>query len=167
MFANDYFLFMQFKGEEVWCLQWLLNAFCEHSGLRINISKSELYLSPNFGGRERGILDSCFRFKVVPNPGIYLGASLNYSGRTKREVFNILVENLSRKLQGWKCKLLTFAGRCIMVKHVLQAVPIYLMSVFKIPSGVLQKMNTIIRRFLWQLDLGHGMFWKKWDNFSS
>lgn len=51
-----------------------------------------------------------------------------------------------------------------MVKHVLQAVPIYLMFVFKIPSGVLQKMSTIIRRFLWQSDLGHGVFWKKWDS---
>lgn len=137
MFVDDCFLFMQFKGEEVWCLQWLLNAFCEQFGLSINISKSELYISPNFGGRERGILESIFRFKVVPNPGIYLGASLHYSGRTKKEVFNSLVEKVSCKLQGWKCRLLTFVGRCIMVKHVLQTVPIYLMSVFKIPGGVL------------------------------
>ncbi|CAL5444777.1 unnamed protein product [Camellia sinensis] len=164
LFADDCFLFMHFKSEEVWFLQWLLNDFCQQMGLRINVNKSELYLSPNFCSRERLLLESIFHFKVVLHPGVYLGASMDWSGKSKTSLFRALVDKVARKLQGWKCGLLNFAGRCIMVKHVLQAIPLYLMSVFKVPCAVTYKLTAIIRRFLWKSDKNYGLCWKKWDS---
>jgi hypothetical protein len=44
---------------------------------------------------------------------------------------------------------LNLAGRLILTKFVLQAIPTFMMSVFPTPQGILQKIRAIQRDFLW------------------
>ena len=53
------------------------------------------------------------------------------------------------KLQGWKEKLLSQAGREILVKVVARAIPTYTMSCFKLPQGLCKELEGMMARFWW------------------
>ena len=53
----------------------------------------------------------------------YLGLP-SLVGRNKKASFNYIKERIWRKIQGWKEKLLSQVGRDILIKTVVQAIPI-------------------------------------------
>ena len=46
-------------------------------------------------------------------------------GRNKKESLNYIRERVWNKLQGWKEKLLSQAGKEVLLKAVVQAIPIF------------------------------------------
>ena len=70
-------------------------------------------------------------------------------GRAKKRSFIYLKERVWKKLQGWKEKLLFIAGREILVKAIIQAIPTYTMSCFKLPKGLIIELEVLIRKFWW------------------
>lgn len=62
----------------------------------------------------------------------YLGAPI----ATSRASFDFLIEKFSSKLTMWKSRLLSQAGRVVVIKSVLQALPIYYMATVQIPKQV-------------------------------
>lgn len=59
------------------------------------------------------------------------------------------MDKVSKKLSAWKRKLLSFAGRLTLVKSVLSNLPIYFLSIFKMPKGVAKALVKIQSNFLW------------------
>ena len=57
----------------------------------------------------------------------YLGLP-SFVGRRKKEGFNFIKEKMWRKLQGWEGKLLSQAGREVLIKAVIQAILTYAMG---------------------------------------
>ena len=47
-------------------------------------------------------------------------------------------------MQGWKEKLLSQAGKEVVIKAVVQSIPTYSMSVFRLPIGLLKDIEAII-----------------------
>ena len=62
----------------------------------------------------------------------YLGL-LAVVGRNKKVSLNFIKERVWSKLQGWKEKLLSQAGREVLLKAVVQAIPTFAMSCFNLP----------------------------------
>lgn len=60
-----------------------------------------------------------------------------------------IVERVKLRAQSWKHKLLSMAGKEILIKAILQALPTYVMSIFKIPTDIINQVEVIIRRFWW------------------
>ncbi|KAK1288774.1 hypothetical protein QJS10_CPB19g00248 [Acorus calamus] len=52
--------------------------------------------------------------------------------------------------------LLSFGGRLTLLQAVLSNLPVFLLSIFKAPEGILQKLDGIRRRFLWSGANGEG-----------
>ena len=50
-------------------------------------------------------------------------------------------------MQGWNEKLLSQAGKEIMIKVVVQSIPTYSMNVFCLPIGLLKDIEAMIRKF--------------------
>ncbi|GJV03829.1 hypothetical protein Tco_1337398 [Tanacetum coccineum] len=50
-------------------------------------------------------------------------------------------------LSRWKLKTLSIGGRYTLLKSVLTAIPIYHMSLFKVPVGILKEMESLRRNF--------------------
>ena len=61
----------------------------------------------------------------------------------------MIKERIWKKLKGWKEKLLSQVGREILVKVVIQAIPTYTMSCFKMPKGLIYEIECLIRKFWW------------------
>ncbi|KAL4298144.1 hypothetical protein GQ457_12G026210 [Hibiscus cannabinus] len=68
------------------------------------------------------------------------------------------------RLEGWKGKFLSIAGRITLVKAVLNNLPVYYMSLFAMPVSVVNLINKIIGRFIWGSEKGRGIHWVKWEN---
>lgn len=57
-------------------------------------------------------------------------------GRHKSACFAYLKERLGKKLHSWKGKLLSGAGKEILIKTVAQALPLYIMSCYLLPKSL-------------------------------
>ena len=85
-------------------------------------------------------------------------------GRNKKASLNYIKDRVWGKLQGWKEKLLSQAGKEVLLKAVVQAIPTFAMSCFRIPVGLCQDIEMLIRKFWWgQRGDGRKIHWKKWE----
>ena len=53
------------------------------------------------------------------------------------------------KIEGWKEKLLNQAGKEVLIKAVIQAIPSYAMAVLKFPKGFCEDLCSKVARFWW------------------
>ncbi|XP_062151970.1 uncharacterized protein LOC133860363 [Alnus glutinosa] len=68
------------------------------------------------------------------------------------EGFMALKLNMRRiwnKINGWKEKFLLHDGKEILLKAVIQAIPTYTMSVFKLPKSLSRDINSSMAKFWW------------------
>lgn len=76
-------------------------------------------------------------------------------------------ERILSKVEGWKEKLLNQAGKEVLIKAVLQAIPSYAMSIIRFPKTFCKEMCSIIARFWWSNNgKARGIHWKSWDYIS-
>ena len=87
-----------------------------------------------------------FGAEIVRQHEKYLGLP-PLIGRGKRKAFNRIKDQVGRKIAGWKGKLLSNAGREILIKAVAQATPTYTMSVFKLPDSLCKELNSMMGNF--------------------
>lgn len=123
-YVDDTILFYFANRRPVKLMMGVLRNYEKVSGQLINLSKSFFYLhekSPiSIGQKLRrwtGIRQGSFPFS-------YLGCPIFY-GRKKKVYFEGMVKKVTSKVLSWKSKLLTSGGKYILVKHVLQSLPIY------------------------------------------
>lgn len=56
---------------------------------------------------------------------------------------------MNARLEGWKTKYLSLAGRHVLAQSVLSVIPLYPMQTFILLNGLCAKMEKIIRNFIW------------------
>jgi magnesium-transporting ATPase (P-type) len=61
-----------------------------------------------------------------------------------------LKNGLKKRLTSWKGKYLFVGGRLTLINLVLSSLPMYMMSFFAVPRGVLKKLDYFHSRFFWQ-----------------
>ena len=85
-------------------------------------------------------------------------------GKSKKVIFSNIKERIWKKLQGWEEKVLSKPGKEVLLKEVAQAIPTYIMSIFKLPDGLLEEIHSLMSWFWWGNSLNErGMHWKAWD----
>lgn len=70
-------------------------------------------------------------------------------GRNKRASLNYIKDLVWGKLQGWKEKLLSQAGKEVLLKVVVQAILAFAMSCFRLLVGHCQDIEMLICKFWW------------------
>ena len=76
----------------------------------------------------------------------YLGLPI-VVGRNKKASLNYIKDRVWGKLQGWKEKLLSQVGKEVLLKAVVQAIPTFAMSCFKLLVGLCQDIEMFIHKF--------------------
>jgi hypothetical protein len=64
----------------------------------------------------------------------------------------MIEEHIEKKLSSWKVKYVSISGRLVLINSILSSLSIFMLSFFKIPKGVLEKIDYFISRFFWQND---------------
>jgi hypothetical protein len=86
-------------------------------------------------------------------------------GRMGKERFKSLQMSLAKKLVEYDDGHLTQAAKEILIKAVAQALPVYIMGVFKIPFGLCDELTQMIIDYWWGKEDGkHKMHWISWDD---
>uniref|UniRef100_A0A803Q7L1 Reverse transcriptase n=1 Tax=Cannabis sativa TaxID=3483 RepID=A0A803Q7L1_CANSA len=68
------------------------------------------------------------------------------------------------KLQGWKMGLFSQAGRKVLIKSIIQAIQVYVMSCFRLSKGIIHEIQTLITRFWWgSTEAKHQIHWGDWE----
>ena len=112
----------------------------------MNRTKTTLFFSKNTPDEIKEEIKNRFGAQVIRQHEKYLGL-LSFVGKNKRNTFNDVKKKISKKLAGWKEKLLSKAGKEVLIKDVAQAIPTYTMSCFKIPDSLCDDLTSMIRNF--------------------
>ena len=67
-------------------------------------------------------------------------------GRGKKQAFAEIKLCIQSKLSGWKTKLLSQAGREVLIKSLAQAILVYAMNCFLLPASFCDEVNSM----MWQ-----------------
>ncbi|KAL6321191.1 hypothetical protein AAG906_015535 [Vitis piasezkii] len=128
-------------------LSWLLMWFEAISGLNINLNKSEIMPVGRVENAE--VLASELGCKVGSLPSTYLGLPLGAPHKSV-VVWDGVEERMKKRLALWKRQFISKGeGRITLIRSTLASMPIYLMSLMRIPRVVRLRLEKIQRDFLW------------------
>ncbi|KAK9998496.1 hypothetical protein SO802_018099 [Lithocarpus litseifolius] len=148
LFADDSLIFCQANQEEVQVISETLQLYAETSGQCINFEKSSAYFSSNTSERQRLWIKQALGVRKVDRFDSYLGFPA-LVGRAKYQSFAYLKERVWKKLQGWKGRMLSRAGKEVLIKAVAQSIPTYTMGVFLLPVKLCNELDALCARFWW------------------
>ena len=73
-------------------------------------------------------------------------------GVDRTECFQFLIDRVTKLLCGWKEKMLSYGGKETLIKSIIQAIPTYAMSVFRLSKQVCKGIISAISQFWWEDD---------------
>ena len=77
---------------------------------------------------------------------------------------NYIKDRVWGKLQGWKEKLLSQVENEVLLKAMVQVIPTFAMSCFKLPIGLFQDIEMLIQKCWWdQRGERRKIHWRKWE----
>ncbi|CAJ2665968.1 unnamed protein product [Trifolium pratense] len=72
-----------------------------------------------------------------------------------------------RKINSWRGRALCKAGKDVMIKSVLQAIPSYIMSIYLIPDSIINDIERMLNSFWWGGGTNNkGIRWLAWDKLA-
>ncbi|XP_016164370.1 uncharacterized protein LOC107606876 [Arachis ipaensis] len=161
-FADDTILFCPPEEETIRNYARLLRCFEMMSGLTINFDKSSL-IPINYEQQWSYNMCNLLGCKEASLPIRYLGISLGANLRLVR-TWKPVIDKVEEKLSLWKAKVLNKAGKLVLIKSMLNSMPVYYLSLYKMPKAVAEKLISLQRRFLWSKEEGrNGLPLVKWE----
>ena len=118
------------------------------TGLQVNFHKSMVIGV----GTEAQVVQNEMDFmgcKIESFPFKYLGIPLSGIGFCSCN-WDLIVDRFERCLTGWIGRFLSFGGKVALISSVLANLPIYYLSIFRIPILVAKKLGSIMAKFLWK-----------------
>ena len=145
-FADDTIIFCEARKDHLTYLGWILFWFEAASGLRINLAKSEVIPVGEVVEVEELAVELGCRVGTLPSQ--YLGLPLGAPNRAPY-IWDGVEERVRRRLALWKRQYISKGGRVTLIKSTLGSMPIYQMSIFRMPKVVARRIEKVQRDFLW------------------
>ncbi|GKA27181.1 RNA-directed DNA polymerase, eukaryota [Tanacetum coccineum] len=139
----------------------VLKCFNMASGLRINIHKSKLM---GIGVHSDEVYNTarivgCYTFSTPFN---YLGVKVGGT-MSKFSSWHEVISKVKSRLSKWKHSSLSIGGHLTLLKSVISSIPLYHMSIFKVPLGVINHLESIRINFFNGVDGSNKkMVWISW-----
>ncbi|GAA0151960.1 hypothetical protein LIER_37393 [Lithospermum erythrorhizon] len=141
----------------------VLHKYEEASGPKINLAKCSVSFDSSASNCVQREMLSVLGMREVTDHEKYLGLPSNI-GRSKKEVFSFIMGRVEDRMREWKGKLLSQAGKEVMIKSITSAIPIFVINCFKLPVGIIDNLNSSMARFFWGNAEGdRGIHSKSWD----
>nr|GEX12511.1 RNA-directed DNA polymerase, eukaryota [Tanacetum cinerariifolium] len=140
-YADDVMFIGEWSDDNLKGIINILQCFFLASELKINIQKSQVLgvgvpssiVMQAASSTGCGALHKQFRYL-----GVMVGECMS-----RHNAWASTVDKLRSRLSKWKVKTLSICGRLTLLKAVLGASPLFNMSIFKVPKGILNSMEAI------------------------
>lgn len=145
-YADDTLLILPADSSQLTNLKQLLNTFAISTGLKVNYGKSSM-VPINVDPMKMVELAQVFGCQIVQMPFTYLGLPL---GTTRPSVieFMPILNRMERHLMGIS-RMLTYAGRLILVNSIYSSMPTFYMCTLKLPIEILDQIERYSKYCLW------------------
>jgi len=146
-YADDTLFLGEASMENLWSLKTILRCFELTSGLKVNFTKSSV-MGVNVGDEFLGLAERFLYCRVGSVPFTYLGLPVG-ANPCLQKTWQPLLHLLANRLGSWGNRYVSLGGRVVFRNSVLSAIPIFFMSVMKMPVSVWKKIVRLQKEFLW------------------
>jgi hypothetical protein len=162
-FADDSLLFYKANSVEWRRLLRILDVYEVASGQKLNMEKTSIFFSRNTSVDKREEISRLSGLQATQSYDKYLGLP-TLVGKSRMKSFQSLKDRVWKTLQNWKNNFLSQAGKEVLLKAVVQAIPTFCMSVFLLPVTLCKEIQGMMQRFWW----GHKnnssrIHWVRWE----
>lgn len=146
-YADDTIIFCPPRLDYLLNIKKVLIIFQAVSGLQVNFHKSSL-IGINMDDQWMQQTTEILMCRTGKLPFTYLGLPLG-GNMSRMEPWAPIIQKIEKRLASWKGRMLSIAGRLTLIKASISSLPLYYMSLFPAPKGVIEKINKLQRGFLW------------------
>jgi hypothetical protein len=136
LLADDLLIF----GQASVSINLCLAKYYSWSGQSINTQISSISFSKN----TNPAISASILHSLLYNPNLssyfHLGLPI-FLGISKRATFQNILDQVHKKIDGWRAKTLSQAGRLILIKSMAAVIPSYTMSTFMLPASIYNKLD--------------------------
>ncbi|XP_058198434.1 uncharacterized protein LOC131313954 [Rhododendron vialii] len=173
-FANDSLIFLE--ADLNFCSNFMdiMGCFGEASSLSLNANKSSVVFSHNTKIEVKEEIKRILGMEKMKGTKKYLGLP-SFWGKSKKESLSYLRDKIVRKTQGWGNKDLNHAGKEVLIKSILQPIPMFIFMCIK---GLLEAVRGSSPSWIWcsqlegkkliqegiQWNMGSGELIRFWDD---
>ncbi|XP_031120805.1 uncharacterized protein LOC116024042 [Ipomoea triloba] len=161
-FADDSLLFFKANVHEAGAIKRCLSDYEAMSGQAVNFGKSSVCFSRNTSMADREEVVAVLGVSQAPNFGKYLGLP-SFVGRNKRVVFSYIEDKIKQRFSSWNKRLISRAGKEVLLKSVAQSMPTFSMSVFLLPQSICQSIERAMNRYWWGSGEDRSIHWMAWN----
>ncbi|WVZ78948.1 hypothetical protein U9M48_026585 [Paspalum notatum var. saurae] len=147
LYADDLVIFVRPTRQDLLALRSILDVFAGCSGLCSNLDKCSA-MPIRCSEEELARVQSIFGCQLTQFPCTYQGVPLS-SKKLTRAVEQGLIDKVTRQIPRWKGKLLSVAGRAVLVKSTLSAIPVHISIASCLSSWAIRAIDRLRRSFLW------------------
>ncbi|KAM0905175.1 hypothetical protein ACQ4PT_017547 [Festuca glaucescens] len=163
LLADDTMLFFKATADQATVVRNVLNTYAEATGQLLNLGKCSILFSESCPAdlvlevkQILGVTQEVFEPKYL---GLLVPEGWMHKGR-----FESLQANLWKRLIDWAEKYMSTGAKEVLIKAVAQAIPTYIMSVFKLPASVCDDLTKLVRQYWCGVENGkRKMAWLAWD----
>ncbi|XP_057808453.1 uncharacterized protein LOC131022930 [Salvia miltiorrhiza] len=115
LFADDCIIFGRANVNEVGIIRHTLELYEGVSGQKVNLDKSSISFSGGVVEEVKNEMAGLLGVSHQDQQGVYLGIPSTI-GRSKNEIFQMLVDRTRKKSKDWKRRFLSGAGKMVLIK---------------------------------------------------
>lgn len=133
----------------------------------MNREKSLIYFSPNSTQPVHEAMKQTLNIQVEAFSERYLGLPMAV-GRITSGTFDHLGERSHGKMQGSSERNMACAGREVLLKSVIQAIPTFSMSCFLLTKKVCGQLTSCMAKYWWSSSIDkRSLHWISWDKLAT
>jgi hypothetical protein len=165
LFADDVVIFTTATATEAGIIQMCLDKYSRWSGQTVNVTKSNILFSKNTAPSMISSIQTILPYTCTPATARHLSLPLLF-GKSKTATFSNILDKVQAKIEGWRSKTLSQAGKTVLVKVVASAIPSYAMSTFLLPDGLCHQLDRAFINFWWGFpkDKARNLSLKSWES---
>jgi hypothetical protein len=148
LFADDSLILIRTTEGDAKHLRDILDLYECCSGQMINKAKSTVLFSRNTNVHRKAEVCRLLHITRETLNERYLRLPAQV-GRSKSGTFAYIKDRIWQRIQGWKEKFLSWAGKEILIKAVAQAIPTFAMGCFNLTKSFCDKVSKMICRYWW------------------
>ncbi|GJV80075.1 RNA-directed DNA polymerase, eukaryota [Tanacetum coccineum] len=161
-YADDVVFIGEWNSSNIKTVAKVLNCFYLVFSLKINFHESKL-IGVGVNSNEVESIANLVGCSTFSSPFKYLGVIVG-DNMSRLKPWEDVISKVSNRLSNWKLKTLLIGGRLTLIKSVISSIPLYHMSIFKAPMGVLNKLESIRMNFFNGIDgMDKKISWIGWD----